>query len=257
MLKVLLVDDEFPARAELRCLLDEIGGFSIEGECEDGEEALEMIRLKDIDVVFLDIRMSNKDGLATAWEIIQIPDHPGIVFTTGYNEYAVKAFELNAIDYVMKPYSKRRLEQTTKKLNNEKRTKEKKAGQKGNNQKFEMVEKNMNIENGKLTVWISDRLAVIKFSEIFFVKAGNKGKAVLSTEKGVLHLNKTIKEIEERINSPKFMRTHKSYYVNTEKVQEIIPWFNNTYALILEGCPEKNIPVSRHYIKEFNQLMGI
>lgn len=257
MLRALLVDDEFPARAELRCILEEIGGFSIEDEFEDGEEALEMIRQKEIDVVFLDIQMRGKDGLAIAWEVIQTSNPPHIVFTTGYNEYAVKAFELNAVDYVMKPYSKERIEKTARKLYNRNNKLDRSHLDSNNKQVFEMLEKNLSGQDGKISVWASDRLIVIKFSEVFFVKAANKGKVVLNTEKGLFYLNKTIKDIEGKINLPRFMRTHKRFYVNTEKVREIIPWFNNTYVLTLEGCSEQNIPVSRHYIKEFNKIMGI
>ncbi|PKM86936.1 MAG: DNA-binding response regulator [Firmicutes bacterium HGW-Firmicutes-12] len=257
MLKVLLVDDEFPARGELQCLLEEIGGFKIVGECEDGDEALEWIKAENIDVVFLDIQMSGKDGLTTAWEIIQIQNHPKIVFTTGYDEYAVKAFELNAIDYVMKPYSKKRLEHTTKKIMSDKNIVEKKEEEKGNEEVFNLLDKGMESQIDRISVWASDRLVVIGISEIYFARAESKGRTMLFTERGQFCLNKTLKMIEEKINSLHFLRTHKRYYVNLEKISEIIPWFNNTYVLLLEGCTEKNIPVSRHYIKEFNRLLGI
>ncbi len=252
MMKALLVDDEFPARGELRCLLEEIGRIEVVGECEDGEEALDFLKKNAIDVVFLDIQMSVKDGLTTAWEIIQLPHPAQIVFTTGYNEYAVKAFELNAVDYVMKPYSKKRLEQTVQKLVDLRQEK------KWENSKiYELLAKKLVANQGRLSVWAHDRLVVLTTAQILCVKAEGKGKSVLYTEKGNFFTGFTLKEIEEKLNSSQFLRTHKSYLVNLEKIREIIPWFNNTYVLVLEGYTGENIPVSRHYIKEFNEKMGI
>ncbi|MBZ4654749.1 MAG: ypdB [Peptococcaceae bacterium] len=252
MMKALLVDDEFPAREELRCLLEEIGGIEVVGECEDGEEALAFLKKTPLDVIFLDIQMSVKDGLTTAWEILQLPHPPKIVFTTGYNEYAVKAFELNAVDYVMKPYSKKRLEQTVKKL-----VELKKAEKWENGTIYDLLAKNVVTHRGRLSVWAHDRLIVLNTSQIIFVKAEGKGKTVLYTEKGNFVTGFTLKEIEEKLNSSQFCRIHKSYLVNLEKIREVIPWFNNTYVLVLEDYTEENIPVSRHYIKKFNEKMGI
>lgn len=252
MLRVLLVDDEFPSRGELGCLLEEIGGVEVIGECEDGEEAVDFIKANTLDVVFLDIQMSTKDGLTAAWEIIQLPNPPKIVFTTGYNEYAVKAFELNAVDYVMKPYSKKRLELTVEKLKGLYQFEKLE-----NKNVYQLLTKDKGVNNGKLSVWANDRLIVLHISQLFFVKAEGKGTSIIYSEKGNFHTRFTLKDIEEKLNSPHFIRTHKSYIVNLEKIQEIIPWFNNTYVLLLDGCQEKNIPVSRNYIKQFKELMGI
>lgn len=252
MINALVVDDEFPARGELRCLLEEIGGIEVIGECEDGEEALEFLVKNPADVIFLDIHMSIKDGLTVAWEILQLPHPPKIVFTTGYNEYAVKAFELNAVDYVMKPYSKKRLEQTVKKL-----VELKKAEKWENGTIYELLTKNAVTHHKRISVWTHDRLIVLNISQIIFAKAEGKGKTVLYTEKGNFITGFTLKEIEEKLNFSQFCRTHKSYLVNLDKIREVIPWFNNTYVLVFDGYSGEKVPVSRHYIKKFNEKMGI
>lgn len=251
MIKVLLVDDEFPARGELGFLLQEFGLFDIVGECEDGDEAVEYIKNNTVDVVFLDIHMSIKDGLTAAWEIIHLDHHPYIVFTTGYNEYAVKAFELNAVDYVMKPYSKRRIEQTVKKLKNIVISQEVKQ-----EALFKFLSQRTDL-HGRLSVWFNDKLIVLTHDQIVFIKADKKGQSILYTVKGIYHTGFALKEVEEKLNSHQFYRTHKSFLVNLSKIKEIVPWFNNTYIISLEYYPNEQVPVSRHFMKEFNEKMGI
>lgn len=251
-LRAVLVDDEYPARGELRCLLEEIGGIDIVGEYEDGDETLALLEKEEVDIVFLDIQMSAKDGLTVAEEIMDLSRVPKIVFTTGYSEHAVQAFELNAVDYLIKPYSRRRLEHTLIRILDLK-----KAEQMGDKKNLEILNRNKDWGQGRFPVWDNDRLVVLEDNKIFFAKALEKRKTVICTDKGNYMTSLTLKEIENRLSYPKFLRTHKSFIINMEKVREVIPWFNNTYVLLLEGCPEKNLPVSRHYLREFKQVMGI
>lgn len=251
-LKAMLVDDEYPARGELRCLLDEIGGIDIVAECEDGVEAFILLKNIEIDVVFLDIQMSSKDGLSTAGDIMKQPDPPCIVFTTGYSEFAVKAFDLNVVDYVVKPYSRARLEQTVTKLWEVYSRTDKPAAIHDLN-RYNLRE----WAPGRIPVWSNDRMLVLSYDEIFYANAVDKRKTELCTKSGKFITSFSLKEIGTKLLPPKFIRTHKSYIVNTEKIREVIPWFNNTYLLVFEGCSEKNIPVSRHYIKVFRDVMGI
>lgn len=255
MLKALLVDDEFPARAELKCLLEEIGGVKAVAECEDGQEALDYIEKNKVDVVFLDIQMNIKDGLTAAREILQLPKSPYIVFTTGFSEFAVKAFELNAVDYVVKPYSGKRLAQTIDKLIKLISYKEE-TGENKNVRLMEMLSKEKIIEQDRLPVWVNDRMVILALEDILYVTADKKGSTVLYAKNGNYFSNLTLNEIEDKLKPPMFFRTHKSFLVNLRRIKEIIPWFNNTYVLVFNEC-KGEVPVSRHYIKEFNRLMGI
>ena len=246
----IIVDDEFPARAELKSILEEIGGIDIIGECEDGDEVQEMINEKHPDVVFLDIQMRNKDGLVTAGEIMELTYPPSVIFTTGYNQFAAQAFELNAVDYVLKPYSYERVAKSVAKLL------KMKTGLLSQTALTEST-KNSKVLPPNLCVWSKDRMLILRPSEIFFAKADEHRQTLLQTEQGAMYTKLALKDLEITLDEQGFLRTHKSYLVNLTKIREVIPWFNNTYVLVLENCRETNIPVARHYIKEFNKIMGI
>lgn len=246
----IIVDDEFPARAELRSILEEIGSIDILGEGEDGDDALKLIQDYHPDVVFLDIQMRQKSGLVTAGEILELPQPPFVVFTTGYSQFAAKAFEINAVDYILKPYSNERVAKAISKLRQEKELSEKAAQVKA---KAEPIRSH----TGNLCVWSADRMVVLRPAEILFAKSDERRQTLLQTEKGPMYTKLALKELEQMLGQQGFLRIHKSYLVNLSKVREIIPWFNNTYVLALENCSEKNIPVARHYMKEFNKQMGI
>ena len=246
-LKVLLVDDEFPARQELRCILEEIGNIEIVGECRSGEEAYRMLTEIQTDAVFLDIQMRTMDdGLATAEKIMKLPNKPKIVFTTGFSEFAVQAFEVAAVDYVLKPYSRERFELTIERLT-----------QTGNATTLPPADSERPPDQVRVAVWHQDRLLVLLPSEIFFVRAELKRKTLLYTVKGEFTTTMSLKSVQERLANCGFFRTHKSFLVNMSKVREIVPWFNDTYILSLEGCPVQDVPVAKHYIQEFKRVMGI
>lgn len=247
LLKVLVVDDEFPAREELVCLLTETKSVEVVGACEDGDEALEFIRERPVDAVFLDVQMPTIDGLSVAREILGLPEAPRVVFTTGFSEHAVKAFDLDAVDYLVKPYSKDRLERAVKKLHaffpeQGKRTS-------GGSSETEGA--------SKLSVWSKGRMVLLNYADIFFLRAEGKRNTLVCSKKGNYYTNITLRELEEKLSRASFLRTHKSYLVNTAKIEEVIPWFNNTYQLVLQECPERDIPVARHYVREFNQRMEL
>lgn len=116
-----------------------------------------------------------------------------------------------------------------------------------------------NKERGKdvLPIKVDDKVIIVSHNDIYLIKAVGQKKTEVVTRRGSYITNMTLRELENRLEQHKFLRTHKSFIVNTEKITEVIPWFNSTYVLIMEGCSENDIPVSRNYIKEFNQAMGM
>lgn len=248
-LTAIIVDDEFPARAELISILKEIGGVDVVGECEDGDEVLQMIHDRQPDVVFLDIQMRNKSGLTVAGEIMELDFPPSVIFTTGFSQFAVQAFELNAVDYILKPYACERVAKCIDKLV--------KAQNANERQPLVEVTQPVGALPPSLCVWAKDRMIILRSTEIFFAKADVHRQTMLQTEQGALHTKLSLKELQNLLGAQGFLRTHKSYLVNLSKIREVIPWFNNTYVLVLENCRETNIPVARHYMKEFNKMMGI
>lgn len=246
-LTAVIVDDEFPAREELACMLEETGAVEIIAACEDGEEALEFLRERPVDVVFLDIQMPTMDGLAAAKEIMALADRPRIIFTTGFSEHAVKAFELEASDYLVKPCSKERLEKAIRKIQDYNGDEEKTPG----------LPPVGTETGGKLPVWTNDRLILLNTADIFFAKAAGKRNTLIVARKGQFSTSTTLRELEAKLSKANFIRTHKSYLVNAERIEEVVPWFNNTYMLVLQDCPVRDIPVARHYVRDFNLRMRL
>lgn len=249
-LRAIVVDDEFPAREDLKYFLEQTGLVEIVGEGEDGDEVLSLLEKLHPDVIFLDIMMRSKDGLATASTLLEQSECPYIVFATGFSEYAAKAFELNAVDYILKPYSKERVHSCVEKLSKMTRLRRMAA------ESAKPLEK-PGRSSSTVCVWSKDRMVILQPTDIFFAKADEDRQTALYTTRGVFFSKTTLKELSETLKSFRFLRTHKSYLVNIDKVEEVIPWFNSTYLLVLANCNETNIPVARHYVREFNEAMGI
>lgn len=246
-LKVLIVDDEFPARQELRCILEEIGNIQVVGECSNGKQALDFIQDHQMDAVFLDIEMPLIDGITVTQKIFEMGDPPKIVFSTGFSEFAVRAFELNATDYVLKPYTQERLELTVARL-----TKGLKP-----EQQFSTEVYNNRMAPARLAVWNEERLILLEpEEEILFFKSTNR-KTIVYTQKDAIETHLLLKTLEERFVNNGFIRVHKSYIVNYTKVRELLPWFNDTYILKLKGYEGEDIPISRHFLPSFKKFMQI
>jgi len=249
MLKAIVVDDELPAREELKYILEEMPDISVIADFEDGAELMDYLKQdRQVDVVFLDVQMRRKDGITTAGEILQLPQPPYVVFLTGFGEHAVKAFELNAVDYILKPFSEQRLRQTVKKL-----LALQKKNKLSNSNVYQFLSGTEPPGRVRLSVWANDRMVILQPSDIVFVKIDEDGKTMICSTKGKLVTKLALKEIEQKLSSTQFFRTHKSFLVNLDKISEVEPWFNNTYMLTLEGCSEERVPVARHYMKDFNK----
>lgn len=244
MLKAIVVDDEYPARKELRYILQLTQQVDIVAEFETGDEALAFIDNASPDVVFLDIRMQGSDGLRVAELINAREKPPRIVFTTGFSEYAARAFELNAENYVMKPYAPERLQAVVQRLLLE--TTEKTVSQ----------PHKVAASFKRITVWHQDRMVVINPEDILFIKADGTHLAVIVTKQASFSSRQSLREWEERLGGSHFMRVHKSFLVNMDHVLEISPWFNSTYLLSINQSAE-TIPVGRKYLKDFCRIMKI
>jgi len=244
---ILLVDDEFPARQELRFVLEQLLPEATFYEASDGDEALAVIAKLNTDVVFLDISMPGMNGLSVANAIMDSPNSPLIVFATAYDQHALKAFELAAIDYVVKPFSKRRLTKTATQIRQRLGEKNTLSQQKVVFQQF--LSKNSTTKNLK-KLWVErengSRL-FLSYDEIRYIEAKEKRVYVSTRDGKQWRTRYTLKELERRLTEHDFCRVHKGFLVNINEIAEIIPWFSGGYQIKLKDEAASTIPISRRY----------
>lgn len=242
-LRALIVDDEAPARSELRYVLGQLGNIEVVGEATNAGEAIELIKALTYDVVFLDIQMQGLTGLQAAEIVKELPASPQLVFVTAYGEHAVKAFELEAVDYLVKPFEETRLKKTIEKIKAKKKT--------GKEKKNEPTSKSgVNL----LPVQDKGKTTLIAISDVLYVHAQNE-RIFVHVQGGVYNTRLNLKELEDRLLPHDFMRTHRSYLVNIRKAKELIPMFHGSFIIRLSGGIV--VPVSRRKTKELKSLLGM
>jgi len=236
MMRALIVDDELHAREELEALLEETGEFTLAGKCANALEALQKIRKEKPDVVFLDIQMPVVDG----FEMIGMIDEehvPIIVFVTAYDQYAIKAFEENAMDYLLKPVEKERLAKTVQKL--------KKMVGEGQRTVF------AGPEIKRIPCCISNRIKLVSTADVEFVRSDIAGVYVVCS-RGEHYTDLTLKVLESRAN---FVRCHRQYLVNIDSVDEIV--LHENLAAQIQTKSGRLVPVSRRYLRKLKEKLGI
>ncbi|MGG1676258.1 LytR/AlgR family response regulator transcription factor [Neobacillus sp. NRS-1170] len=247
MLKAFIVDDEPLARDELIYLLKRSKLVEIAGEADTVEAALEKIGDLEIDVIFLDIQLADESGLEIAAQINELEYPPLIVFATAFDEYALKAFELNAADYILKPFDEKRVQQTIEKLCRI-------VGNKGPNISLSSRKtSHAHDRTDKLAVTVDEKIVLINLNEIHYI-GSIEGKTVIAADKQKYLVNDPLVMFERKLHHSSILRVHRAFLVNIDAINEIEPWFNSTYNLIMKDG--EKIPVSRTYTKELKQLLS-
>ncbi|MFF2879470.1 LytR/AlgR family response regulator transcription factor [Gottfriedia sp. NPDC057991] len=244
MLKALIVDDEPLARDELAYLLKRSKEVEIVGEADSIRSTLELIQIEEVDVVFLDIQLADESGLELAQKMQDLSHQPAIVFATAFDEYALNAFDLHAIDYILKPFDEIRIQKTIEKL----------AKLSMKSIKTEVKKNPPHLKQDKLAISVDERILLITFEEITYIFT-QEGKTRVVTDKMTYRLNEPLINLERKLQNTSFTRVHRSYIVNLDKIIEIQPWFNSTYNLIMNDG--EKVPVSRTYTKELKQLFNL
>ncbi len=252
----LLVEDEFPTRQELRFTLEQLLPEATFYEATNGDEALSFISRVRPDVVFLDINMPQRDGLSTAGLMAEMPNPPLIVFATAYDEHALKAFELAALDYVVKPFSKRRLEKTVGKIRQRVGEQQKLEQQSGLIQQFLSERPEVQKPEKLWVVGENENRLLIAYERISFIEARDKQVFVNLLEGGEFVTRYTLKELEERLDPAGFCRSHKGFLVNLSAVAELIPWFSGGYQLKMDDTAESIVPVSRRHVQAVKKRLA-
>jgi two-component system response regulator LytT len=247
MLRAYIVDDEPLARDELSYLLRRSKKVEIVGEAESIDTALAQIQDLKPDIVFVDIQLAENSGLDLARQLLDLNHRTEVVFATAFDEYALKAFELNAADYILKPYDERRILQTVEKVARLQELRESRVtlnlSQKSNT--ADRVE--------KLAFTVEERILLIPISKIVYISSV-EGKTVIATDEQQYKVSEPLMAFEQRLHSTSIVRVHRSFLVNLDSIVEIQPWFHSTYTLIMKDGSK--VPVSRTYIKELRQRIG-
>ncbi|HIS28282.1 MAG TPA: response regulator transcription factor [Candidatus Avamphibacillus intestinigallinarum] len=241
MLHAFVVEDEKFAREELKFLLEKTKQISVIGEAESIHEALWHIHESQPDVVFLDIELAKGNGLDLANQFSNMKKQPMIVFATAYDQYALDAFELGALDYIVKPIEEKRLEQTVQRL-----LKQAQA------QKVKPSTATAPPEEINILAKDEDRTAVLQARNIIYVGTENR-QTFIKTAQNKYSTDALLYQIKEKLPDY-FEQVHRGYIVNLKQVDAIEPWFNRAQLLILKDGSK--IPVSRSYTKEVKQKLG-
>lgn len=231
--RAVIVDDERLARKEMRRLLAEFDEISIVGEAENLSEAVEIIEKEKPQIIFLDIQLSNENG----FDLVEKVEHNfNLIFVTAFDAYAIRAFEVNALDYLLKPVNPERLTKAIERLKDEK-----------TEEKIRPLE-----FNDRIFLELGTRSIFLKVNEISHINSAGDYSEIITTA-GRKHLiEKPLREWEERLPEKHFLRIHRQTIINLEEIEEIETWFNRTFQVRLKNFREK-LAVSRRYAVKLKQ----
>ncbi len=274
-ISALIIDDEQLAREELKYLLDEVGGVDVVAQGANGIEAVELIEQYHPDLVFLDVQMPGLDGFQVIQKLAEKRPNgnggeplPQIVFATAYDQYAVRAFAVNAVDYLLKPFDRGRVSEAVERART--RIAAGGAGSAGGAQptssQIDALLKLLNRSQGaeraaaqpaKLIVQLQSRLLLVDQAEICFA-AIDEGviRIVTRTFEGQSKC-RTLEELQELLDSANFWRAHRGYVVNINHIREVVPWFKSSYQLRMNDKQQTEIPVSRAQTKRLRELFKL
>ena len=251
-IRVLVVDDEPLARRGIRQLLDSETDFEIVGECKNGREAVSALEKLSPELIFLDIQMPLLDGFSFI-EKVGAQNLPEIVFVTAYDEYAIRAFEINALDYLLKPVDPERFQKTLERVreqikNKQPRQMEQKLAALLENLKLPESEKYLE----RIAIKENGRVTFLNIDEILWISS--EGNYVGLHTKGEMHLlRETMDAIERKLDSRKFLRLRRSTIVRIEQIKELHPLFNGEFEVVLKNGTR--LASSRRYRKNLDALL--
>lgn len=251
----LLVDDEQLAREELGFLLRSFPEIEVLDEAADGPGALERIEALEPDIVFLDVQLPGLNGLEVVRELLARGIKlPHIVFATAYDQYAVEAFEVNAADYLLKPVEKQRLERSVERARELVRSPARES-----ERMAQLVSyiRNQAARPTKILVRSGSRMVLVDAANVIFATVKDGTVRVVATELEGHSNYKTLDDLQSTLGDPLFWRAHRSFLVNINRIQEVVPWFKSTYQLRMSDRDQTEIPVSRGQTKRLRELFRL
>lgn len=255
MFRCIVVDDEKPARDELKYILSKCEKINVIGEASNGLDALELCEIEGLDLIFLDIKMPEISGIDVARILMEKENSPKIIFVTAYDNFALNAFEVNAVDYLLKPIDEKQLE---KSLKNKIYINEKEEKSKNSEilQLLKYLDLDKSKENiSKITVYHGNKMIPLDYKDIIYITVEDKD-TVIYIKDNKYNISLTLNDLMKKLDNKTFFRSHKSFIVNLNYICSIESWFNSTLNLVMKDL-EKEIPVSRSNVKEFKRIMNM
>lgn len=268
-ISALIIDDEQLARDELKYLLDTTGSVDVLAEGANGIEAVELIREYQPDVVFLDVQMPGLDGFAVLKKLIEHHDPlPQIIFATAFDQYAVRAFDVNAIDYLLKPFDKNRvmqaLDRARIRLQELAQAEGERAGGVSTGELkvdalLRLIEQHQSPrpQSAKIVLQAHSRLLLADQKDICFAAIDDGVITVVTPTQEGQSKCRTLEELLELLDPNMFWRAHRSFVVNINHIKEVVPWFKSSYQLRMADRKQTEIPVSRAQTRRLRELFKL
>jgi len=254
-LSAVIVDDEQLARDELSYLLKSVDDLTVVAQGRNGLEAVGLIKEHAPDLVFLDVQMPGLDGFGVIKKLLDKKIAlPQIVFATAYDQYAVKAFEVNAVDYLLKPFDKKRVSLAVEKA------RKKIQSTAGGNEKLDSLMKMLEAQrpqNSKVLLRSAGRLLLVDQKDVCFASIEDGIISVVATHVEGQSNCRTLEELLTGLDADMFWRAHRSFVVNINRIKEVVPWFKSSYQLRMDDKKQTEIPVSRAQTKRLRELFGL
>ena len=253
-LTAVVADDEQLAREELCFLLGRMDGVEVVAQASNGVEALEEITRHDPDVAFLDVQMPGLTGFEVARKLLDSGQGPNVIFVTAFDQRAIEAFEVNAVDYVLKPVEATRLETAVARARKRVADREPLAGQ------LDRLVRLMSGQHNRrdpIAVKVQDRFVLVQADDIIHASLAEDSITIVSSQVSGTSNDRTLEELHARLDPEVFWRVHRSHLVNINKVKEIVPWFSRNYILRMTDAKATEIPVSRSQTRRLRDYLKL
>ncbi len=272
-LSALIIDDEALAREELRFLLDEVGGVEVAAQGSNGIEALELIERHRPHLVFLDVQMPGLDGFAVIQRLLDrnkarasaglaAEPLPQIVFATAYDQYAVRAFDVNAVDYLLKPFDRGRVAQAVERARSRAEATVEAQDAVPRESQIEALLRLLGrpqgaVQPARLVVEAQNRLLLVNQKEICYAAIDEGVIRVVTQGMEGYSRCRTLEELLDQLDPALFWRVHRGFVVNINHIREVIPWFKSSYQLRMDDKRQTEIPVSRAQTRRLKEMFNL
>ena len=254
LVRAIVVDDEQLAREELCFQLEQRGDVEVVAQAGNGVEALAAVDRHDPDVVFLDVQMPGLTGFEVARRLLDRDSSPLMVFVTAYDQHAIEAFEVNAVDYLLKPVEAGRLDQAVQ------RARRRMGTERPLNDQLERIVKMMTVRLGRreqVVVKVGERFLLVQADEIIYASLADDSINIVTGQIAGTSNYRTLDDLQARLDPEVFWRVHRSHLVNINKIKEIVPWFSRNYILRMKDARATEIPVSRSQTKRLREYLKL